>query len=98
MYWSSRRNLRAAARHIEPAQQQLRLIGGYTQLVAGRIEGREGIDIRPETDAALLEEIDQRVLLEMRRPIERHVLGQMGKPALIVVLVQRLRALTTSIR
>ena len=45
--------------------------------------------MRAEAHPQALDEVDQRLLLEAPRPVERHVLDEVREPPLVVVLQHR---------
>ncbi len=53
------------------------------------VEGRAGIDVAAETHADRLKVLHQFTGLEIGRPIEQHVLEEMGIAALLIRFVQR---------
>ena len=61
------------------------------QLVDGFVEARRGVDVGPEAHADGLEVADELVFREARGPVERHVLEEVGEPALVVILEDRAR-------
>ena len=57
----------------------------YLQLVHGLVETGMGVDVCPEPHAERLHEAGDRLLGEMQRAVEAHMLDEVSEPALIVV-------------
>ena len=70
---------------------ELRLVGRDLQRVDRLVERRVRVEIGAEPHADLLEEVDERLLREALRAVERHVLDEVREAALVVVLEHRAR-------
>ena len=62
---------------------------GTVQLVDGLVERRVRVDVGAELHADLLDVVDDVLLREPLRAVERHVLDEVREPALVVVLEHR---------
>ncbi len=67
----------------------VRLVGRHLQHVDRLVEARVRVDVRAEPHADRLHEVDDVLLREVLRAVERHVLDEVREPALVVVLEHR---------
>ena len=67
------------------------LVGRNLQLVDRLVEAGVGVDVRAEPHAERLHERGDVLPGEVPRAVERHVLDEVGQPALVVVLEHRPR-------
>ena len=79
---------RLAHQHQRDAQQFL-VAFGEVEPVGGGLETRGGIGVRAEGQAVAFKQLDHLALGHVGRSVEGHVLDEMGKAALGVLLVQR---------
>ena len=66
-----------------------RRVGRDRQDVDGLVEARVGVEVRAEPHADRLQVLDEIVLGEVRRAVERHVLDEVREPELVVGLEHR---------
>ena len=71
--------------------EQPLVIAGQIELVDGVGEAGAGVGVRAEGEAGALQELDQLARRQVLRALERHVLEEMGEPALLLGLHQRAR-------
>ena len=75
--------------NVQRPREHARRIGRDLELVDGLVERRARVEMRPEAHPQALDEIDQRLLREALRSVERHVLDEMRQAALVIVLEHR---------
>jgi hypothetical protein len=81
--------VRPVLEDVEGAGDERGAVGGDLQLVDGLVEAGVGVEVGAESHADALEVIDDLLLLEVLRAVERHVLDEVGEPLLVVVLEHR---------
>ena len=74
---------------VECLALDARRVGRDLQFVDRLVEARRGVDVRAEPHPDGLEVAHELILREAGRPVERHVLEEMGEPLLVVVLEDR---------
>ncbi len=73
------------AHDADRAIEKVALIGRNGERVDGLVERCVRVEVGAERDAALLEHVDERLLRKAGRPVEPHVLDEVGEAALVVV-------------
>ncbi len=77
--------------HEERSIDDVGVVGRDLQLEDGLVEAGVGVDVRAEAHPGRLQERDDVLLGEVLRPVERHVLDDVGQATLIGVLEHRAR-------
>ena len=70
----------------EGGRQHLRVVHRHLQHVDGLVKAGVSVEVRTELHPDRLEVVDERLLLEVLRAVERHVFDEMREPELILVL------------
>ena len=76
--------------HQHEAGAQPLLVGArQVEHVGGGIEAGRGVGVRPELEPLALEDLDHLAFGHVGRPVERHMLDEVGEAALVVALADR---------
>jgi hypothetical protein len=75
--------------HRQALVQERGLVGRNGEHVHGLVEARVRVEVGPEAHPGGFHEVDQRLMREVRRAVEGHVLEEVRHSALVVVLLHR---------
>jgi hypothetical protein len=81
--------VRPVLEHQQRPVDDGRILGRNLQLEDGLVKAGVGVDVRAEAHADRLHEPDDPLIREVGGAVERHVLDEVGEPALVVVLEDR---------